>query len=102
MGDTGLEPVTPCVSCKCASQLRQSPGLWCDTSGLSLAEPAASRVIMIAGSVRITSGDFGWIRRRRGALLIGDRAGGLVDFKHGGQDNADRLFDRAVEHAGQE
>ena len=25
MGDTGLEPVTPSVSCWCASQLRQSP-----------------------------------------------------------------------------
>lgn len=27
MGDTGLEPVTSCVSCMRASQLRQSPGM---------------------------------------------------------------------------
>ena len=27
VGDTGLEPVTSCVSCMRASQLRQSPGL---------------------------------------------------------------------------
>ncbi len=25
VGRTGLEPVTPCVSCKCATRLRQRP-----------------------------------------------------------------------------
>src|SRR5271155_1987630 len=28
LGDTGFEPVTPSVSCWCASQLRQSPGIF--------------------------------------------------------------------------
>ena len=56
MGDTGLEPVTPCVSCKCASQLRQSPedGLTENRSG---SEPIASGIIIAApaGITRVES-----------------------------------------------
>ena len=38
VGRTGLEPVTPCVSCKCATRLRQRPSV--DTLPLAPSRPA--------------------------------------------------------------
>ena len=53
MGDTGLEPVTPSVSCWCASQLRQSPGF----GRLERREDAKSRpVVVLYARIRGTQG----------------------------------------------
>jgi hypothetical protein len=44
VGRTGLEPVTPCVSCKCATRLRQRP-----LEGSILALLAYKRSLAILG-----------------------------------------------------